>query len=82
MLLDLGQFDPKLLVKDFTTHKFEILALTFTDESNKFTMNSREIIAWNNGEGPRTDFESYESRRLTRFNVENFSSIFTNNSWF
>ena len=44
MLVHFGQFDPELLVKDFTTHKSEILTLTFTDESNKLTINLRVII--------------------------------------
>ena len=44
MRVEFGQFDPKLLVKVFRTHKFEILALTFTDESNKFTINLRVIF--------------------------------------
>ena len=78
--LDLGQLESKLLVKDFTSHKFEIFALTFTDESNKFIIC--QIILSNSGVAPRTDFESLDPSKLTRLNDENFSSIFLNNTRF
>ena len=64
----------------FTSHKFEILTLTFknvalispesSDNSNKFIC---QIVPYSRDVGPRTHFEPFEARRLTKLNVENSS---------